>query len=135
VGAFLKANFNRGFLNRDEGRGIHEVPEKMTRTGTLISVFNLEGQKSIEAAGHQRELEITVNLHGHGRGQGIHMEKVNAIGDPIFNDHALRVATHQLGGGAAELIGQQEGGFLMTKIRDDDLTKGTLIPAEGDGLI
>src|SRR2546430_4392295 len=51
----------------------------------------------------------------------------------IFNDHALRVATHQLGGGAAELIGQQEGGFLMTKIRDDDLTKGTLIPAEGDG--
>src|SRR5438445_12351700 len=75
----------------------------MTRTGTLISVFNLEGQKSIEAAGHQRELEITVNLHGHGRGQGIHMEKVNAIGDPIFNDHALCVATHQLGGGAAEL--------------------------------
>src|SRR6266576_3731129 len=78
----------------------------MTRTGTVISVFNLEGQKSIEAAGHQRELEITVNLHGHGRGQGIHMEEVNAIGDPIFNDHALRVATHQLGGGAAELTNQ-----------------------------
>src|SRR5207244_10689976 len=99
-----------------------------------ISVFNLEGQKSIEAAGHQRELEITVNLHGHGRGQGIHMEKVNAIGDRIFNDHALRVATHQLGGGAAELIGQQAGGLLMPKKLDDDLTKGTVISAEGVGL-
>src|SRR2546430_16391020 len=107
----------------------------MTRTGTLISVFNLEGQKSIEAAGHQRELEITVNLHGHGRGQGIHMEKVNAIGDPIFNDHALRVATHQLGGGAAELIGQKEGGVFITNIRDDDPTKGTLIPTRGEWVI
>src|SRR5207237_10028227 len=98
----------------------------MTRTGTLISVFNLAGQKSIEAAGHQRELEITVNLHGHGRGQGIHMEEVNAIGDPIFTDHALRVAPHQSGGGAVELIGQQEGGFLVTKIRADAMTEATM---------
>src|SRR5437870_12827057 len=104
----------------------------MTRTGTLISVFKFAGQKSIEAAGHQRELEITVNLHAHGRGQGIHMEEVNAIGDPIFNDHALRVATHQFGRGAVELIGQREGGLLMTKSRGDDLTKGTSIPTDAD---
>src|SRR2546429_9843502 len=97
----------------------------MTRTGTLISVFNLEGQKPIEAPGHQRELEITVNLHGHGRRQGIHMEKVNAIGDPIFNDHALSVATHQLGGGAAEMIGKLEDGMIMTMMRAEDRTKGT----------
>src|SRR6266446_8827221 len=89
-----------------------------------ISVLDLEGKESVETAGHQGEQEIAIDLHGNGGGESIHVEEIDAVGDAVFDDHALGVALNQLGSGAAQLVGQQEGGLLMAEIGNDDLAEG-----------
>ena len=103
--------------------------------GMLITVFNLEGEKAVEAAGPQRELEIAIDLHGDRRGEGVHVEEVDTIGDSVFNEPTLSVTLNPLPGGARELFGEQEGRLFVAEIRDDQWADGTLIIAEGYALI
>src|SRR5213593_2898022 len=100
-----------------------------------ISVLHPQGEKSVEATGHQRELEIAVYFHGNGGRESIHMEEVNAVGDAVFNDHPLSVASDQLRGGATELVGEQERGVLVAEIGDDQLAKGARVAGERNVLI
>src|SRR5882762_3077335 len=107
----------------------------MTRVGALITVLELESEEPIKAAGHERQLEIAVDFHGHGGGECIHVEEINAVGDSIFNEHALRIAGNQLGSGTRELVGQQERRLLMPEIGDDHLANEAGVAAERNSLI
>ena len=55
------------------------------------------------------------------------MEKVDAVLDAIFDDHALGVAADELGRGQAKLIGQQERWLLVTEVQDAHLAERTLV--------
>ena len=78
-------------------------------------------------ASHQRELQVAGNLHGHGRGEGIHVEEINAVGDAVFDDHALRIALDEHFGRFFQLVGEEQGGPLMTQFGDGNLPDGTCV--------
>ena len=63
------------------------------------------------------------------------MEEVDAILDVVLDEHALRVAADQWGGRSVQLIGQQQGGFFMPQIRDDQLPQRAGIAWQEDLLI
>jgi hypothetical protein len=65
-------------------------------------------------------LEIKVHFHGHGGRQGIHVEKVDAIGDIVLDDHPLGIAFNKLRGGSGQLIGQQKGRRFVAKVGNDN---------------
>jgi hypothetical protein len=109
------------FLDNDLSGRIDKIPKQMAGSGGLIAVANLQSQEAIQATGHERQLQVTVDLHGYRRRQSIHMKKIDPIGNPIFNDHSLSVPFNQLGRGAMQLVGEQDRGFFMTKIFDDYL--------------
>jgi hypothetical protein len=71
------------------GRGVHEVPEKMTRPGVLVTVADTCAQQSIEVASHEGQLQITVDFHRHGRRERIHMKEIDPIFDVVLNEHSL----------------------------------------------
>ena len=135
VGALLKPDFDVRIADGDSGGGVDEVAKEMSGTGALITISNTVGKDPVEAAGHQGQLEIAIDLHGDGGGERVHVEEVNAVGDAVFNEHALGVAADHTGRGPAQLVGQQEGGVLMTEIGDGELTDRTFIIIQGDPLI
>src|SRR3990170_5576372 len=55
------------------------------------------------------------------------MKKVDSIRNSVLDDHPLGVALDQFGRCSVELVGDQEGRFLMPQIIDDNLTKRSLI--------
>lgn len=135
MGALLEMDVDAGLVDGDRGRGIDEVAENMAGMSAEISVLNLEGKESVETAGHQSEQEITIDLHGDGGGESIHVEEIDAVGNAIFDDHALGVALNQLGSGTAQLVGQQEGGLLMAEVGDDDLAERSGVAGQSNTLI
>jgi len=119
----------------DHADGIKKIPKDMAPLGHLIAPADLGAQQTREAAGHESQLYVTGDLHGDGGRQGIHREKVDAIGDAVGNHHALRIAFNERRRCTAPLIGHQEGRRFMTEVRDGQLAQGTLIPGERDGIV
>ena len=99
MGTFLESNQDLVPGDGNLGRGVDEVAKQMTRFDALISIADLACQKSIEAASHQRELKIAVDLHGHSTRQGIHVEEVDPVLDGVFNDHPLGITPNELASG------------------------------------
>ncbi len=76
-------------------RCINEVPENRSRLRTLIAVTDPGTKQPVETAGHERELKVTVHLHGYRRGESIHVEEVDPISDGVFYEHSLGIAFDQ----------------------------------------
>src|SRR5437879_12583802 len=98
-----------GLVDGDRGGGIDEVAENMAGMSAEISVLNLEGKEAVETAGHQSEQEITIDLHGDGGGESLHVEEIDAVGNAIFDAHALGRALNRVGGGKGKLVGRRAG--------------------------
>src|SRR5271157_5639154 len=47
------------------GGGIHEVLEQMPRLGLFVAPADTAGQQAVQAADHQRQLQVAVDLHRH----------------------------------------------------------------------
>lgn len=62
MSTFVEANRDSVIGDVHLGGGVHEVPEKMTRLGLLVTVADACAQQSIEAAGHEGQLQITVTF-------------------------------------------------------------------------
>ena len=118
VGSFLKAH--RDLVGGDiHGGGcVNEVAEERLRLGALVTLPDLLAEETVEAAGHEGELEVAVHFHGDGGGQRVHMEELDAVLDGVLDDHAAGIAFDEFGGGTFELIGDQERGFLVPQILD-----------------
>jgi hypothetical protein len=52
------------------------------------------------------------------------MEEAHRIGQRILDEHTLGIAGHQLPGGGAGIVGQQDRGLLMAQILDEELAVG-----------
>jgi hypothetical protein len=44
-------------------------------------------------------------------------KNLDAVGDAVFDEHALRVSPDEVHGRATQLVGQYEGGFLRAPDR------------------
>ena len=135
MSTFLELNHDLRLQNADMSGGLNKVPKKVARGDALVSIPNLRSQESIEATGHQRQLQITIDLHRHSRGQGIHVKEINPIGNPVLDDHALGIALDQLRRRRTELISDQDRRLLMAQVLDRHLSYLPVIPAEFDLLI
>jgi len=63
------------------------------------------------------------------------VEELDAVGDAVFDEHAAGVELDQAGGGAAHLIGEQQGRLFMAEVGDGDLPDRSLVVIERDALI
>jgi hypothetical protein len=63
------------------------------------------------------------------------MEKVDAIGEAVFNHHALRLAFNKRRGSTAHLSGHEEGRLCMAEVSHGPLAQGTLISFELEGVV
>ena len=79
MSTFLELNHDLRLQNADMSGGLNKVPKKVARGDALVSIPNLRSQESIEATGHQRQLQITIDLHRHRRGQSIHVKVILVI--------------------------------------------------------
>src|SRR3990172_10223205 len=135
MSTLLELNHDLRLQNADLGGGLNKIPKKVARGGTLVSIANLRSQESIEATGHQSQLQITIDLHRHSRRQSIHVKEINPIGNPVLDDHTLGIALDQLRRRRTELIGDQDRRLLMAQVLDRHLSYLPVIPAEFDLLI
>src|SRR5271157_1804452 len=114
------------------GRGIHEVLKQMPRLGVLVALADAIGQQAVQATGHQRQLQVAVDLHRHGRAQRVHVKEVDPIRDAVLDDHPQGVPPEQLGRRLCQLVGQQDRRLLMAQIVGDHLTQGTVVIGQSD---
>ena len=80
-----------------------------------------------------RLLAISVNCRSQsifmatGRREGIHVEEIDAVGNPVLDDHALSVATDEFCRGPCALVGEQQGRLLVSEIGHRQLAQRALI--------
>ena len=95
----------------------------------LVAVADADRQEAVEAAGHQRQLQVAVDLHRHRRGQGVHVEEVDPVLDVVLDQHPLGVAADQVGRRAGQLVGQQQGRLLVPQVGDGQLAERAVVVA------
>ena len=128
----LISHNNTRLLHLDFGRGVHEVTKQMPRLGAFVAPTDATGQQSVEAAGHQSQLQVAVDFHRYSRGQSIHVKEVDPIRDAVLDDHPLGVPPHQFGRRPCQLIGQEDRRLLVTQVGDDHLTHRTVVIGQRD---
>jgi hypothetical protein len=67
MGTLLIPHDHGRFGQRHLGRGIHEVLKQVPRLSTFVTPADANSQQTVQAAGHQGQLEVAVNLDRHGR--------------------------------------------------------------------
>ena len=55
------------------------------------------------------------------------MEELNGLGDPVLDQHPLGIARHQRRIATLEVVGQQNGRFLVPQVDDRDLTQRPIV--------
>jgi hypothetical protein len=120
----LKAHHNIRFGDRHLSRGVDEVLKQVPRLGVFVTLADAASQQSIKAAGHQRQLQVTVDLHRHGRAQSIHVKEVDPVRDTVLDDHPLGVSLDQVGRFPCQLVGQQDRRLLVAQVGGGHLTQG-----------
>ena len=121
--------------DRDVRRGVDEVAEQVPGLGGLVTVADADRQQAVEAAGHQRQLQVAVDLHRHRRGQRVHVEEVDPVLDVVLDQHPLGVAADQVGRRAGQLVGQQQRRFLVPQVGDGQLAERAVVVLQRDPLV
>ena len=104
VGAFLEPHCDVPFGDHHVRGRIDEVAEDVLRLGGRVAVADPLAKQSIPAAGHERQLQIATDLHGHCGGESVHVEELDAVGNAVFDEHALRVSPDEVHGRATKLV-------------------------------
>lgn len=86
----------------------------MARFCFLIATTDFLSKQAIQAACHQRELNIKVDFHGNGRRQSVHVKKIDAILNTIFYNHPFRISLNNLWRRPGKLIGQKKYRIFMS---------------------
>jgi len=96
VGSLLEADRDGGWVDRHDRGGIDEVAKDAPRLRIGVFLSEIGPKEPVEAACHERELEVTVDLQGDGRGECVHVEEVDAVGDAVLDEHSLCIAIDEL---------------------------------------
>ena len=97
MGTPLKADSDCLLVNADDGRRVDKVTEQMLGLRRFVAVADALSKMAIETARHQGQLHVTIDFQGNGTGSRIHVKKVYAVFDIVFDQHASGVAFYQLG--------------------------------------
>ena len=90
VRSLLEPHHDLALTDRHAGRGVDEVAEQVAGLRRLVTVADPHGQKAVETARHQRQLQVAVDLQRDCRGERIHVEEVDAVLDVVLDQHSLR---------------------------------------------
>ena len=63
------------------------------------------------------------------------MEELDGLGASVFGEQAMGVARDQSWTTALGLVGEQDGGFLVTEFGDGDLAEGARVPRQRDAFV
>ena len=55
------------------------------------------------------------------------MEEVHRIGERVLDQHALGVSGDDILGGGFGIVGEQDGGFVVAEVLDEELAEGALL--------
>ena len=132
VSTLLVADDHLRLADRHHGGRIPEVAEEMARLGLLIATADPPGQQAVQAAGHQGQLQVAIDLHRYRRGERVHVEEVNAVLDAVLDDHPPGVPLDQPGRRRRQLVGQEDRRLLVAQIGDRHLAKRALVIGQGD---
>ena len=94
---FLIADDNLRLAKCHPGTRIDEILEQMTRLRHLVAVADAPAKMTIQAAGHQRQLKVAVDLQRHGTRQRVHVEEVHPVFDVVLDDHPPGISLDQFG--------------------------------------
>lgn len=55
------------------------------------------------------------------------MEEAHRIGERVLDQHALGVSRDDILGGGLGVVGEQDGGFVVAEVLDEELAEGALL--------
>jgi len=92
----------------------------------------LLGEHGVEGVSDHGHNYVEMDLYQDGGRKGVKIEKLDGLRDDIFHPPPSGIVTNQQLQWCFEVIGDQEGRFLMAIAPDDDLAQITLIIRECD---
>ena len=98
----------------------------------FVTLADPDGQKPVETARHQRQLQVAVDLQSDRRGQRVHVEEVAPVLDVVLDQYPLVVAAAQVRSRPGQLVGQRQGRIFMPKVGDGQLPDRALVIVEDD---
>ena len=104
----------------DTGRGLDEFAREPTGFGCGVLATEGASEQAVEAAGHESEVEIDIDLVRDLGGEGVHVEEVDSFGDVVLDRHAAGVAVDEGPDGSLELVGEEEEA-LMDEVGDREV--------------
>ena len=94
----------------------------------------LQGEQAVEIVGQDGHGEVEIDLDDHGGGEPVEMEEGELLGNRLLDQPAPGVAAQELGEGAVEVVGEQQGGTAARAgaAQDGDLAQLSVIAGELD---
>jgi len=135
VSTFVELNDDFIIAHDHIGRDIQKIAKDLFSLCPFVFPANSPSHKSIEGSGHQSDLQIEVDLQPDHRGKSIEVKELDGIGDPVLNEHPLRIPRYEGRAFDVDIIGEQDGRFFVTEIGDGYLPKFAIIAFEADALI
>jgi hypothetical protein len=131
----VKRNDDQIMFNGNGCRHIKKITENLFGLSSLILSADPAGHEAVERGGHQRDLQIKVDLQADHRRECIQVKKLNGVRDAVFDEHPLRVPGYQGRAFDREVVGEDDRRFFMAQIGDRHLAKIALVAFEPDTLI
>src|SRR4030043_1374163 len=92
----------------------------------------LLGQHGVEGIGDHGHDNVEVHLDQDGGRKGIEVEKLDGLGDDVFQATLSGVVANQQLRWSVKIIGDQEGGLFMAVAPNDHLAQITLVVRQRD---
>ena len=98
-----------------------------------LKAAELFGEHGVEGVGDHGKGDVEVDFDEDGGGEGVEVEELDGLSDAVFDAPTSSVVAEEKFSGAVEVIGNEEGGFLMAVAADDELAYLAGVATEGDG--
>ena len=88
-----------------------------------------------EGLGQHAEHDVAVDVEVDGAGQGVGAERLDDLGEALFDGHPAGVVRDQGPGGDLLVIGDQHGGRVAAQAGDDQLADGAGVAGQRHGRV
>ena len=117
--------------------GAQQFLEQGGGGAALEAGWQLQGEQAVEIVGQDGHGEIEIDLDDHGGGEPVEMEEGQLLGNRLLDQPAAGVAAQELGEGAVEVVGEQQGRAAARAgaAQDGDLAQLAVIAGEPDSRV
>ncbi len=88
-----------------------------------------------DGAGEDRDDDVEIDVERDGGGQGVDVEGAYPLGESLLDAHAVGVLLDQDLGAEGEVVGDEEGGLLVSEPVDGELADLAVVVAEADVMV